>query len=208
MPSTLSTDPLLDPDASVPLNVAAMIQLLETRNDEFSLRLTDVLRQLGIAIQTIWKVLKTQPPEVDDITILSPEGTPSAYLGPESVLLQSESDPTLQLSATPISVAMGNSDENISMLAGGDQAYTGWTRNGAIEVYIQCDGSGTILNLASGAEIRINGLRILTDRQASVASVSGTAGASYTATEQALINDLKTAVNDLISRLQNHGIIA
>jgi len=208
MPSSLSFDPLLDPDTPVPLNVAAMIQLLEKRNDEFSIRLTDVLRQLGNSIQTIWKILKTLPPEVDDIALFSPEGVPSTYLGPESLLLQSESDTSVQLAASPNSVSMGNSDEGISMLAGGDQAYTGWTRNGVIEVYIQCDATGTILNLASGAEIRVNGLRVLTDRQASVAAVTGTAGATYTAAEQALINDNKTALNSLISRLQNHGIIA
>lgn len=208
MPSSLEIPPLLESDIPVPLNVAAMIQLLENRNDEFSIRLVDVLRQLSFSVQAIWRILKTLPPEFDDISILSPTGEVSAYFGPEALRLVSESTPGVELSATPNTLAMGDSDENISMLAGGDQSYTGWSRNGAIEVYIQCDASGTILNLASGAEIRVNNLRVLTDRQASLAAVTGTAGATYTATEQTMINDLKATVNGLITRLQNHGIIA
>lgn len=208
MPSSFELEPILEADKPVPLNVSAMIQLLENRNDEFSVRLVDVLRQLSASIQTIWKLLKTVPPEFDDLTILSPTGQESAYLGPENLRLRSESDPSVALNATPVSLIMGNTDESISMLAGGDQALTSWTRNGVTEVYIQCDSSGTILHFASGAEIRFNGLRVLTNRQPLVSTVAGTAGVTYTATEQALINNLKTAVNDLISRLQAHGIIS
>lgn len=43
--------------------------------------------------------------------------------------------------------------------------------------------------------------------QAAVSQVSGTAGASYTATEQEMINANKTAINDLIVRLQAIGLI-
>jgi hypothetical protein len=43
--------------------------------------------------------------------------------------------------------------------------------------------------------------------QATIADVSGTAGATYSATEQTLINDLKGTVNDLLTKLQNIGII-
>jgi hypothetical protein len=46
------------------------------------------------------------------------------------------------------------------------------------------------------------------DRGASVTAVTGTAGATYTATEQAMINNLKTAVNALIERLEAHGLVA
>lgn len=208
MPSSFDLSPILEVDRPVPLNVSAMIQLLENRNDEFSIRLVDVLRQLSASIQTIWKLLKTVPPEMDALSFYAPTGEESAYLGPETLILNSESDPTVRLIASPVSLALGNADEAINMAAGGDQAYTSWARNGVIEVYIQCDAAGTNLNFASGAEIRFNGIRVLTNRQALVNTVSGTAGATYGATEQALINNLKTAVNDLISRLQAHGIIA
>lgn len=208
MPISTNLPPLLDSDKPVPVNVAAMIQLLESRNDDFSVRLVDVLRQLSYAVQTIWSILKTVPPEFDDLAVLAPDGSESAYLGPETLRLVMESDPTKAFLATPTSLTMGDSDESISMSAAADQAYAGWTRNGSIEVYIQCDASGTILNLATGGEFRVNGLRVLTDRQGAVTAVAGTAGGTYTGTEQTMINDLKTAVNDLITKLQNHGIIA
>ncbi len=60
--------------------------------------------------------------------------------------------------------------------------------------------------------LSIAGLQILTIRGAAVTSVSGTAGATYGAAEQAIINALVVAVNALISRLSasggGHGLIA
>ncbi len=43
--------------------------------------------------------------------------------------------------------------------------------------------------------------------QASIAQVSGTADGTYSTNEQTLINDLKTTVNDLLTKLANIGII-
>ncbi len=43
--------------------------------------------------------------------------------------------------------------------------------------------------------------------QTAVTAVSGTADSTYSGNEQTLINDLKTAVNDLILKLQNVGIL-
>lgn len=43
--------------------------------------------------------------------------------------------------------------------------------------------------------------------QTAVTSITGTADGTYSANEQTLINDLKTAVNDLILKLQNVGIL-
>lgn len=48
---------------------------------------------------------------------------------------------------------------------------------------------------------------ILGAPQAAVTQVSGTAGATYTATEQGMINANKTAINDLIVKLQTLGIL-
>lgn len=46
-------------------------------------------------------------------------------------------------------------------------------------------------------------------RQDAVASVAtANAGATYTATEQALINELKTQVNALLAELRDAGILA
>jgi len=43
--------------------------------------------------------------------------------------------------------------------------------------------------------------------QSAVTPVSGTAGATYTSTERAIINDTTTALNDLITKLQALGIL-
>ena len=43
--------------------------------------------------------------------------------------------------------------------------------------------------------------------QEAVTALSGTAGGTYTASEQTLINDTVTSVNDLITKLQTLGIL-
>lgn len=43
--------------------------------------------------------------------------------------------------------------------------------------------------------------------QEAVTEITGTASGTYTATEQAMINNTKTAVNDLITKLQTLGIL-
>ena len=48
---------------------------------------------------------------------------------------------------------------------------------------------------------------VLNAPQAAVTQVSGTASGTYGATEQAMINNTKTAVNDLITKLQTLGIL-
>ncbi len=56
--------------------------------------------------------------------------------------------------------------------------------------------------------LKINGTQVVTVRQTAVADVTGTAGATYTATEQALVNSLKTQLNLLLARMRTHGLIA
>jgi hypothetical protein len=44
-------------------------------------------------------------------------------------------------------------------------------------------------------------------QQPAVSPVANTAGATYTATEQGMINATKNSLNDLITKLQNIGIL-
>lgn len=55
-------------------------------------------------------------------------------------------------------------------------------------------------NDGSAKKIKFTELEKLTD--GSIPTVSGTAGASYTATEQQIINNLVSAVNLIISNIQ------
>lgn len=43
--------------------------------------------------------------------------------------------------------------------------------------------------------------------QETITAITGTADGTYSSNEQNMINDLKTAVNDLLQKLQNIGII-
>ena len=43
--------------------------------------------------------------------------------------------------------------------------------------------------------------------QEAVTEITATAGGTYTASEQAMINNLKTSLNDLIDKLQSVGIL-
>lgn len=66
----------------------------------------------------------------------------------------------------------------------------------------------TFSTTINAGQIVISGNQVLQGRGAAVTAVSGTATAAYTATEQAMLNDLKTAVNAVISRMQAHGLIS
>lgn len=56
--------------------------------------------------------------------------------------------------------------------------------------------------------LSIGGNQVVGPRGAAVADVTGTAGAAYTATEQGMINSLKTQLNLALARLRAHGLIA
>jgi hypothetical protein len=66
------------------------------------------------------------------------------------------------------------------------------------------------LNDGATGRVQIGANSVLRERLAAVSTVTGTAGGTYTATEQTMINDLKTAVNTIIARLDSstgHGLI-
>lgn len=43
--------------------------------------------------------------------------------------------------------------------------------------------------------------------QQTVAQITGTAGGTYTSTEQVIINNLKSSLNDLIQKLETIGLL-
>jgi len=88
--------------------------------------------------------------------------------------------------------------------------------NGAPAINMIALGSTTVeingqlgrLNLAASTPgYYVNGVKVVGARGTAISLVTGTAGATYTATEQLLINDCKLAINQVIDRLQNHGLI-
>ena len=70
------------------------------------------------------------------------------------------------------------------------------------------DQNGAVATELAPSALSIQGFQVVGPRGAAVGAVSsGPAGGAYTATEQAMLNQLKTAVGDITSRLQTHGLI-
>ena len=75
------------------------------------------------------------------------------------------------------------------------------------------DNAGGVQAELSGAagELRIAGQRVVNTRKAAVSTITQTAGATYTATEQAMMNAMKASLNDLIAKLSatsGHGLLS
>lgn len=207
MASNIDFGSILRPDARVPLNVSSLLHLIQNRQDDFAIRLTDVLRQTQNSIELIWRLLKQEFPEITTIELLGPDGETKFYIGLEYLQIKSLTTAAF-MSAGPNSIGIQEDTDQFDAIVGGDSVAVNLTRNGNTDITIQTTPSGVTIALASGAKIMFNGVQVLTNQQATVNAVTLTAGATYTANEQNLINDLKAKVNDLRSRLQAHGIIA
>jgi hypothetical protein len=62
---------------------------------------------------------------------------------------------------------------------------------------------------ATNSQLRIGGNKVVGARQTAVSTITQTAGATYGATEQAMLNALKASVNDMITKLSSasgHGL--
>jgi len=208
LPTNLDLPALLKRDARTPLNVTALLQLLQGKQDPFAVHLVDVLRQVQYAIEIIWRILKQEYPSIDGIEIYGANGEIISSFGPEVLNIKSEAVPSTQATLGPQSLSLIEGTDVLDLTVGGDSVSIGLTRNGNSDVQIQSSPSGIAISLASGGKIFFNGIQVLTNQQATIAAATGTAGAAYTATEQGIINSHTTKINDIISRLQAHGIIA
>lgn len=207
MPSSIDLTSLISPDARVPLNVAPLLDLLRGRQDDFAIRLTDVLRQMQVSLELIWRTLKSEFPEYDSFELLGTDGNSVTTIGYEFISVKSLTT-AAELTLGPNSLNIQEGTDSLDASVGGDSAAVNLVRNGNADVSIQTTPSGIVIALGAGAKIMINGIQVITGQQATVAAVTGTAGATYTATEQTMINSLKTQLNLVISRLQTHGLIA
>lgn len=93
--------------------------------------------------------------------------------------------------------------------AGGATDTCEWYLNDTLKLQLantQLNGSGVSFN--TDGTYKVADTQVVGARAAAVADVTGTAGGSYTATEEGMINDLKAAVNSLLAKLRTHGLIA
>ena len=83
----------------------------------------------------------------------------------------------------------------------------------SIKIY---DANGTVVSEVNVAFVnaplyQVNGTKVVGAQGASISNVSGTAGATYTSTEQTLLNSTVTTVNNILARIRasgGHGLIA
>jgi len=193
----------------MPLNFSGILELLrQEKNNVLAVQLVDALSQIFLMFGIIWKTLKFQLPEINSIELLGTDGNAIVSINPEGIIVQNPTDATktLFIDYNTLLISEGTTSQALLEATGG----VGYLRLtgafGAID--ISASAAAATMDMPTGARIVIGGNQVLTNRQATVTSVSGTAGATYTATEQAMINNLKTAVNDTIARLQSMGIIA
>lgn len=218
---TLETTGLVNPDAPVPININQILDLLQGRQDRFSVSLVDALRQLQLAVVVIWAALQS-PDEIQVDSLIVTDGT--GALG----TTVSEAGVTTVSGTRSGQVAPGQFQ--LQDTASGTTGYLLATvvhdtvviqldRQGTSNIIITLSPSQSTVEMPAGGQIKIGGNKVLTDRQSSVTGVSstvtGTAGATYTATEQSMINQLKTqagdcrtSINNIIAALQAMGILA
>ncbi len=212
---TIETQGLVDPQKPFPINISPALDLLRTRQDPYSVRLLDALIQINQMFMVLWNAVRS-PDEIlmDSYTVQNSSGKDIVSLGPNA-----NQDGQLQVLAA-------GSSPNVATLV--PDKFTITTAQGTLKLdlsanpvlveFVPAGGAILQVKLPTGSQVMVNGNQVLTDRQPTVTAVSATiaqtAGATYTATEQAMLNDLKTlalanktAVNAVIARLQTMGII-
>ena len=63
------------------------------------------------------------------------------------------------------------------------------------------------IDLQEGSEYRVNGVKVVGAQQNAISDVTGTASGVYDSNEEAIINSLKTKLNDVLEILRTHGLI-
>lgn len=207
MPIQIQIGPVLGSLAPATVGIETLLQMLRGRGTPEAQALADALYELQMGIATLEAILREPiPVEGEGITLTNPRGEATDYFQPGGLYLQ---DPAaggasilLQADGTPAAVVQAKQNLSIVWIlanaAGGSVLVT----DNAGGVQVELDGSVP--------EIRINGNRVVGARQAAEAAVTQTAGGTYTATEQAMLNALKTAVNGLITKLSSasgHGLL-
>lgn len=221
---TLETTGLVNPDAPVPININQILDLLQGRQDRFSVSLVDALRQLQLAVVVIWAALQSPDEiQVDSLMNLDPTGALGATFSSDGISGTTPAPGTRSFQLNPGQLKLQDTAAGTTgfLLATvvHDTVVVQLNRNGTGNIIITLSPSASTVEMDSGSQIKIGGNKVLTDRQSSVTGVSSTvtgiAGATYTATEQSMINQLKTqagdcrtSINNIIAALQAMGILA
>lgn len=203
MPIGLSIGPILQDERS-PIDLSTLIDYLRVYPGEFSTRLADALYQVQVGIQFLEALLREQVPlDADAIEIFNSSLELVGLLNNDGLGFTTTGGNATLSAANGLSADKGGSSAQLyvdasyyaflKLLHVGGKAVT--AEANASTSYVQAD------------EFRVAGTKVVGAQVAGPALVTGTAGATYTATEQALINTLVNTVNSLRANLISHGLI-
>ena len=107
-------------------------------------------------------------------------------------------------------IVVNNDNNNVAVEIQGDDVNLGQADSGYIRV---ANSSGTSkvelgIDSSGNGRIDIDGTQVIAPQQATVALITETADGTYDTTEQDMLNNLKTTVNNIRTRLRAHGLIA
>lgn len=183
----LVTQGLVDPNRPVPININALLDLWRKRQDPLAVNMVKMLEQLQQAINLIWSLLQSSDEIIADNLLLTDAKGQAATTVSDLGITTSTPAPGTKvgsLTAGSLLLADANSGANssVSLSVNTDTVDFLWVRNGGQSVRITASATGVTVDLPAGAKINIGGNQVLTDRQAATGTVSGTFGATWTAT--------------------------
>lgn len=209
---TLETQGLVDPNRQVPIDINQLLDVWRQRRDPLGVAMVQMLEQLQIAISTVWTLLQS-PDEIvaDSLQLTNPSNQLATTLSDASLTIVQPTG-TKSISVQPGSMVIADSfsgaNGSINLSITHDSIDFLWVRNAGQAFRVQANSGGVTVELPAGAQIKVGGVKVLTDQQPSIGSTVGTAGATYTATEQALLNSTISITNTVVSTLRSMGIIA
>jgi len=208
MPIQIQIGPVIGSLAPASVGVETLLQILRARGTREAQALADALYELQMGIATIEAILREPiPVEGDGLLLLNSRGELTDYVQPGVIQIQ---DPAgggarvdILADGTPAAVIQGTVGAGIGQLLVGATGATLSLTDNAGAVQAELDGTNS--------QLRIGGNQVVGVREAAVSTITQTAGATYTATEQAMLNAIKASLNDLIAKLSSasgHGLLS
>lgn len=206
MPIQMQVGPILASLAPTSVGVETLLQILRVRGTREAQALADALYELQMGIAAIETILREPiPVEGDQYLLLNERGEVTDLLERGRLVIQDPagggSQVTILADGTPAAVVQGLVGNALGLLLVNATGAMLTLTDNAGGVQAELDGTAS--------QLRIGGNQVVGTRKAAVSAITQTAGAAYTATEQAMLNALKASVNDIITKLSSasgHGL--
>ena len=206
MPINLQIGPILATLAPAAVGIETLLHRLRDRGTPDALALAEALYELQVGIASIEAVLREYiPVEGDSYTLTNPRGELTDLFERGRLQLRDPNGGTAAVDiladGTPAAVLQAQVGLAIGLLLVNNLGAMLTLTDNAGGVQAELD--------ATNSQLRIGGNKVVGARQTAVSTITQTAGATYGATEQAMLNALKASVNDMITKLSSasgHGL--